>query len=117
MHSDHGGQYTSWTFGKRLRDSGLLGSMGSVGDCFDNAMQLELLDSKTWETREELTNAMSEWIECWYNPKRRHSSIEMHSPVTFEALHTGSDQTKIADPTPQVSVLRGNLTGAALNLA
>ena len=117
MHSDHGGQYTSWAFGKRLRDSGLLGSMGSVGDCFDNAMQLELLDSKTWETREELTNAMSEWIECWYNPKRRHSSIEMHSPVTFEALHTGSDQTKIADPTPQVSVLRGNLAGAALNLA
>jgi putative transposase len=99
-HSDHGSQYTSWAFGKRLRAAGLLGSMGSIGDCFDNAMmesfwgtmQLELLDSRTWETREELANAIFEWIECWYNPKRRHSGIDMHSPVTFEALHTESDQ-------------------------
>jgi putative transposase len=99
-HSDHGSQYTSWAFGQRLRAAGLLGSMGSVGDCYDNAMmesfwgtmQLELLDSKTWQTREELANAMFEWIECWYNPKRRHSSIGMHSPVTYETLHTRSDQ-------------------------
>ncbi|MDL4775200.1 IS3 family transposase [Actinomadura xylanilytica] len=54
LHSDHGPQFTSWAFGKRLRDAGLLGSMGTVGDCFDNAMmesfwgtmQLELLDTK-----------------------------------------------------------------------
>jgi putative transposase len=98
-HSDHGSQYTSWAFGKRLRDAGLLGSMGTVGDCYDNAMmesfwgtmQLELLDSKTWQTRDELANAVFEWIECWYNPKRRHSGIGMHSPATFEALHTRSD--------------------------
>jgi putative transposase len=101
-HSDHGSQYTSWAFGKRLRAAGLLGSMGSIGDCFDNAMmesfwgtmQLELLDSRTWETREELANAIFEWIECWYNPKRRHSGIDMHSPATFEALHTESDQDR-----------------------
>jgi putative transposase len=100
MHSDHGSQYTSWAFGQRLRAAGLLGSMGSVGDCYDNAMmesfwgtmQLELLDSRTWETRDQLANAIFEWIECWYNPKRRHSGIEMHSPATFEALHTGSGQ-------------------------
>jgi putative transposase len=100
LHSDHGSQYTSWVFGQRLRASGLLGSMGSVGDCYDNAMmesfwgtmQLELLDTKEWQTREELANAIFEWIECWYNPKRRHSSIGMHSPATFETLHTGSDQ-------------------------
>lgn len=100
-HSDHGSQYTSWAFGKRLREAGLLGSMGSVGDCYDNAMmesfwatmQLELLDSKTWQTRDNLANAMFEWIECWYNTKRRHSGVGMHSPATFEALHTGSDQT------------------------
>ena len=99
-HSDHGSQYTSLAFGKRLRDAGLLGSMGSVGDCYDNAMmesfwgtmQLELLDSKTWQTRDELANAVFEWIECWYNTKRRHSGVGMHSPATFEALHTGSDQ-------------------------
>ncbi len=95
LHSDHGSQYTSWAFGQRLRDAGLLGSMGTVGDCYDNAMmesfwgtlQLELLDSRTWQTREELANAIFEWIECWYNPKRRHSSIGMHSPVDFESLH------------------------------
>jgi putative transposase len=99
-HSDHGSQYTSWAFGKRLREAGLVGSMGSVGDCYDNAMmesfwgtmQLELLDSKTWETREELASAMFEWIECWYNTKRRHSGIDMHSPATFEALYMGSVQ-------------------------
>lgn len=100
LHSDHGSQYTSWAFGKRLHDAGLLGSMGTVGDCYDNAMmesfwgtmQLELLDTKQWQTRDELANAIFEWIECWYNPKRRHSSIGMHSPVTFETLHTRSDQ-------------------------
>ena len=101
MHSDHGSQYsqyTSWAFGQRIRAAGLLGSMGSVGDCYDNAMMesfwgtinMELLDSRTWETRDQLANAIFEWIECWYNPKRRHSGIEMRSPATFEALHTGS---------------------------
>jgi putative transposase len=100
LHSDHGSQYTSWAFGQRLRAAGLLASMGTVGDCYDNAMmesfwgtlQLEVLDQNTWKTRDELANAIFEWIECWYNPKRRHSSIGMHTPVTFEALHTRSDQ-------------------------
>jgi putative transposase len=100
LHSDHGSQYTSWAFGQRLRNAGLLASMGTVGDCYDNAMmesfwgtmQLELLDSKTWQTRDELANAIFEWIECWYNPNRRHSSIGMHSPITFETLHTGPDE-------------------------
>ena len=100
LHSDHGSQYTSWAFGQRLRAAGLLASMGTVGDCYDNAMmesfwgtlQLEILDQKQWKSRDELANAIFEWIECWYNPKRRHSSIGMHSPITFEALHTGSDQ-------------------------
>jgi putative transposase len=102
MHSDHGSQYTSWAFGQRIRAAGLLGSMGSVGDCYDNAMmesfwgtmQMELLDSRTWETRDQRANAIFEWIECWYNPKRRHSGIQMHSPATFEALHTGSVQDR-----------------------
>jgi putative transposase len=90
-HSDHGSQYTSWAFGNRLRDAGLLGSMGSVADCYDKAMmeslwgtmQLELLDSKAWQTRDELANAVFEWIECWYDTKRRHSGIGMHSLDTF----------------------------------
>ena len=90
--------------------------MGTIGDCYDNAMmesfwhtmQLELLDTRTWETREELANAIFEWIECWYNP-RRHSGIGMHSPVTFELLHRPPDPA--SDPTPEVSVLRGTSHG------
>lgn len=102
LHSDHGTQYTSWAFGQRLRNAGMLGSMGSVGDCFDNAMmesfwgtlQLEVLDKKSWETREQLANAIFEWIECWYNPERRHSSIGMRSPTEFEQHHTPSDHDR-----------------------
>lgn len=96
LHSDHGSQYTSWAFGQRLAKAGLLGSMGSVGDCYDNAMmesfwgtmQLEVLDRKNWDSRADLANAIFEWIECWYNPARRHSSLGMLSPVDFEQLHT-----------------------------
>lgn len=92
LHSDHGSQYTAWAFGQRLRAAGILPSMGTVGDCYDNSMmesfwntlQLEVLDRKEWESREELANAIFEWIECWYNPQRRHSSIGMLSPIEFE---------------------------------
>jgi putative transposase len=83
LHSDHGSQFTSWAFGQRLLDAGLVGSMGSIGDCYDNSMmesfwgtlQLELLDSRVW-----------------YNPSRRHSSIGMLSPVDYEAAHTETEQ-------------------------
>ncbi|PWU46049.1 hypothetical protein DLJ47_33355 [Micromonospora sp. S4605] len=76
-------QYTSWAFGQRLRSAGLLGSMGSIGDCYDNSlvesffgsMQLELLDRQPWATHQGLANAIFEWIEAWYNPRRRHSSL------------------------------------------
>jgi putative transposase len=96
LHSDHGSQYTSWRFGTRLADAGLLGSMGSIGDCYDNAMiesfwgtlQLEVLDTRKWNTRADLANAIFEWIECWYNPKRRHSSVGMLSPNAYEDQHT-----------------------------
>ena len=91
-HSDHGSQYTSWAFGTRLRAAGLLGSMGSVGDAYDNGMaesffhtlQLELLDEHHWTTRRQLALAIFDWIEAWYNPSRRHSSIKMLSPIDFE---------------------------------
>ncbi len=94
-HSDHGSQYTSWAFGRRLRAAGLLGSMGSIGDCFDNSvvesffgtLQLELLDEHQWDSREELALAVFEWIEAWYNPRRRHSYCSMHSPIDYEAAY------------------------------
>ena len=96
FHSDHGSQYTSWAFGQRLRQAGLLGSMGSIGDCFDNAlaesffssMQVELLDREPWRTRQELANAIFEWIEAFYNPVRRHSGLDYLSPVDYERAHT-----------------------------
>jgi putative transposase len=92
VHSDHGSQYTSWVFGQRLRAAGLLGSMGRIGSALDNAMaesffsrlQLDLLDTQIWRTRAELAAAIFEWIEAWYNPHRRHSSLGYLSPVEFE---------------------------------
>jgi putative transposase len=90
--------------------------MGTVGDCYDNAMresfwgtlQLEVLDSRPWETRAELATAIFEWRECWYNTERRHSSLGMLSPVEFEAVTPPHTSTRmITNPTPWVSVLRG----------
>jgi putative transposase len=94
-HSDHGSQYTSWAFGTRLRAGGLLGSMGSIGDAYDNSLaesffhtlQLELLDTQHWTSRRQLALAIFEWIEGWYNPSRRHSSIQMLSPIDYEQAH------------------------------
>ncbi len=96
LHSDRGAQYTSWAFGHRLRAAGLLGSMGRVGSALDNAMmesffgtlQRELLDRQTWATRAQLASAIFEWIEAWYNTRRRHTSIDNLSPVDYERLYT-----------------------------
>ncbi len=98
LHSDRGAQYTSWAFGCRLREAGLLGSMGRVGSAYDNAMmesffgtlQRELLDRRQWATRKELASAIFEWIEAWYNPRRRHTSIDYLSPVHYERLFTAA---------------------------
>ena len=95
LHSDRGSQYTSWAFGHRLRAAGLLGSMGRVGSAYDNAMmesffstlQRELLDRRSWATRKELAAAIFEWVEAWYNPHRRHSSIGNLSPIAYERLY------------------------------
>lgn len=95
MHSDHGSQFTSWAFTSRVHEAGLLASMGTIGDCYDNAMmesfwsgmQLELLDTKTWATRDELATAMFSWIEGWYNPRRRHSALDYRSPAEYERIN------------------------------
>ena len=96
VHSDRGTQYTSWLFGTRLREAGLLGSMGKVACAYDNSlmesffgsMQIELLDRRTWPTRACLATAIFEWIEAFYNPTRRHSALGYLSPLQFETLHT-----------------------------
>ena len=98
VHSDRGSVYTSWIFGHRLREAGLLGSMGRVASSVDNTMmesfwstmQRELLDRQIWESRARLASAIFEWIEAFYNPVRRHTSIGDLSPVDFEALHTAA---------------------------
>ena len=95
IHSDHGTQFTSWAFTQRAINSGLLPSMGSVGDCYDNAviesfwsrMQVELLDRKRWRTRVELANAIFEYLEIFHNRQRRHSALGMLTPVEFENRH------------------------------
>lgn len=99
VHADRGAQYTSWIFGHRLRSAGLLGSMGRVASSVDNAliesfwssMQRELLDRRDWDSRVELASAMFEWIEGFYNPTRRHSSLGMLSPHEFETRHTAAN--------------------------
>ena len=95
IHSDQGTQFTSWAFTRRALDSGLMPSMGSVGDCFDNAvvesfwsrMQVELLDRRRWRTRVELANAIFEYLEIFHNRQRRHSALGMLTPVEFETRH------------------------------
>jgi putative transposase len=99
-HSDHGGQYTSIAFGRRCREAGIRSSMGSVGDCFDNALcesffatlECELLDRHTFHTQAEARLAVFEFIEGWYNPHRRHSAIDYLSPNRYEALHARTSQ-------------------------
>jgi len=91
-HSDHGSQYTSLAFGRRLRESGIAASMGSVGDCYDNAMaesffatlETELIDRSNWASPAEAKAAVFEFIEVFYNRIRRHSSLGNLSPEQFE---------------------------------
>ena len=94
-HSDQGSQYTSIAFGNRCREAGVRPSMGSIGDCYDNAMaesffatlECELLDRSRFETHAQARNAVFEFIEGFYNPRRRHSSIDYLSPAEFERRH------------------------------
>jgi putative transposase len=82
-HSDHGTQYTSIAFGRRLRESGIAASMGSAGDCYDNAMaesffatlETELVDRCDWASPADAKAAVFEYIEVFYNRIRRHSSL------------------------------------------
>jgi putative transposase len=91
-HSDQGCQYTSIAFGRRCREAGIRPSMGSVGDCFDNAMcesffatlECELLDRRRFRTQVEARMAVFDFIEGFYNPSRRHSALGYLSPVQYE---------------------------------
>jgi putative transposase len=92
-HSDQGSQYVSLAFGQQARDAGIAVSMGSKGDCFDNAvaesffatLKKELVYREgPWPTRNALTSAIFEWIEVFYNRERRHSTLGYLSPEQYE---------------------------------
>jgi putative transposase len=91
-HTDHGCQYTSLAFGRRLQQAGLVASMGTVGDALDNAvaesffatLECELLDRYDWPTRQALRTAVFDFIEVFYNRQRRHSTLDYHTPADYE---------------------------------
>ncbi len=91
-HSDQGTQYTSIAFSQRCREAGIQPSMGSVGDCYDNAMcesfnatlECELLVRNGFKTHREASLAIFDFIEGWYNPHRRHSALGYLSPNNYE---------------------------------
>jgi putative transposase len=94
-HSDQGSQYVALIFGQKLRKAGIAQSMGSKGDCYDNAvcesfhatLEKELLRSRSFKTRQEARTAIFDWIEAWYNPARRHSRLGYLSPDQYEQTH------------------------------
>jgi putative transposase len=91
-HSDQGCQYTSLAFGRRCEQAGIVASMGSVGDCYDNALveaffatlECELIDRSVFHSHGEARLAVFDYIEAFYNSRRRHSSIDYLSPVAYE---------------------------------
>jgi len=102
-HSDRGGEYTSHQLERELRRHGALASMGSVADCFDNALaesafatlECELFDQQPggrFQTRREAKLAVFDFLETFYNPRRRHSALQMRSPLAFEAAHRAATE-------------------------
>jgi putative transposase len=93
-HSDAGSQYTSLAFNQVLDDHAVLGSIGSVGDAYDNALaesfvdsfKTELIADRVWRTRSQLELAIVEYV-AWFNTARLHESLGDIPPAEFEALH------------------------------
>ena len=93
-HSDRGSQYTSGQFTQTLADHAVLGSVGSTGDAYDNALaesfvdsfKTELIADRVWRTRSELELAIVEWV-AWFNHDRLHGALGDIPPAEFEAIH------------------------------
>jgi putative transposase len=92
-HSDQGSQFVSLAFGQHARAAGIAQSMGSRGDCYDNAvaesffatLKKELIHRRTWPTKAKLRTEVFDYIEVFYNRQRRHSTLGQLSPTQFEA--------------------------------
>jgi len=99
VHSDRGSQFRSTKVMRLLKNNGLKGSMGRVAACGDNAamesffslLQKNVLDTRRWETREELRLAIVTWIEKRYNRRRRQRALGKLTPVQFEMIYTAAD--------------------------
>ncbi len=99
-HSDQGSQYTSLAFGRHLHEAGIVASMGSRGDCFDNAMaesffatlECELLSRQQFPTHTAARLALFDFIEGFYNTRRRHSALDYRSPMEYERRWTSEGQ-------------------------
>ena len=100
FYSDRGCQYTSSDYGQLARHNGLLLSIGRKGECWDNAVaesffatiKRELIDTRSWPTREDLRRAIFDYVEGWYNVRRLHSSLNYCSPAEWEANHRTADR-------------------------
>jgi len=94
-HSDQGSQFVSLAFGQQARAAGIAQSMGSKGDCFDNAvaesffatLKKELINRRTWPTKAELRTEVFDYVEVFYNRERRHSTLGQRSPADYEKIH------------------------------
>ncbi|MHB1970235.1 MAG: transposase, partial [Acidimicrobiales bacterium] len=102
IHSDHGSQFTSWAFSENVRRLGLVGSMGTVGDCYDaplesfwGSVQIELFNRQRWTTFVELASALADYFENFYNRARRHSSLGYLTPDEFAHLHSAKTQARL----------------------
>jgi putative transposase len=92
LHSDQGCQFTSIAYGDHCRQAGIVPSMGSVGDCYDNAstesffatLECALLDRATFRSHGAARTALFDYIEGFYNPHRRHSSLAYATPAAYE---------------------------------
>jgi putative transposase len=100
-HSDQGSQYVSLRFGERCREIGIHRSMGSKGDCFDNAvaesffatLEKDLLRRRSFATRQDARTAVFDYIEAFYNPIRLHSTLDYLSPVDYEKMKERETKT------------------------
>ena len=109
-HSDQGSQFVSLAFGQQARAAGIAQSMGSRGDCFDNAVaesffatiKKELIHRRSWPTRAELSTEVFDYIEVFYNRQRRHSTLGQRSPADFETAALRDTGPPGFDPTPTI---------------
>jgi putative transposase len=120
-HSDQGGQYVSLGFGQKARDAGIAVSMGSKGCAYDNAvaesffatLKKELIRRRAWPARRELIGEVFEYIEAFYNPIRRHSTLGYLSPVQFEnstLMDGGAGLAASRLPSPDEKIITTTIT-------